>query len=79
MRAAVRYLTHLIGVHHFVVVMDDGDTVVARCTRCDATTYAASPSWGQPQHFDDEPEAPPVATNSSSFGITSGSGRKTSA
>ena len=51
MRGAAVYLAHLIGVHRMVVIMDDGDTVIAKCRHCDTTTYAASPSSGAPQHI----------------------------
>jgi len=53
MRGAAVYL-HLIGVHRMVVIMDDGDTVISKCRHCDTTIYAASPSWGAPQHITED-------------------------
>jgi hypothetical protein len=48
MRSLWSRVLHLFGVHHMVVVMDDGDTVISRCRWCCASTYGASSSWGEP-------------------------------
>ena len=54
MRGAAVYLAHLIGVHRMVVIIDDGDRVITKCRHCDTTTYAASPSWVEPQHITED-------------------------
>jgi len=38
-------LLDLFGVHRMEVVMDDGDTVIARFQWCCATTAGVSPRW----------------------------------
>lgn len=48
LRSAWSRVVHLLGVHHMIVVVDDGDTVVSRCRWCCATTYGVSEGYGQP-------------------------------